>query len=181
MLFRSGECFPTRYRSTGHGLSAAMGKVGAILAQVISIPLLSSKCHAIPGEEDQCRHPWLDRLMQIFALFMLLGTLTSLLVPETKGITLEELAGEDVEGEEGGGGEGGAGEAEDEEEEGEDGEAEDLDGFAAQGVDGEDGGPVAGEGACAGEDDHADGVVVEGVVEGWAVGVGDCGEDYCVV
>ena len=91
-----GECFPTRYRSTGHGLSAAMGKVGAILAQVISIPLLSSKCHSIAGEgEDECRHPWLDRLMQIFALFMLLGTATSLLVPETRGITLEELAGED--------------------------------------------------------------------------------------
>lgn len=33
--------------------------------------------------------------MQIFALFMLLGTATSLLVPETRGITLEELAGEE--------------------------------------------------------------------------------------
>ena len=32
--------------------------------------------------------------MQIFALFMLCGTLVSLLVPETKGRTLEELAGE---------------------------------------------------------------------------------------
>ncbi|KAK3319375.1 phosphate/H+ symporter [Apodospora peruviana] len=85
-----GECFPTRYRSTGHGLSAAMGKVGAILAQVISIPLLS-RCHS---EGRECSHPWLDRLMQIFALFMLLGTFTSLLVPETKGMTLEELAGE---------------------------------------------------------------------------------------
>ncbi|KAF7564112.1 hypothetical protein G7046_g49 [Stylonectria norvegica] len=64
-----GECFPTRYRSTGHGISAAMGKIGAIIAQVISIPLL-------------------------FALFMLLGTLVSLLIPETKGMTLEELSGE---------------------------------------------------------------------------------------
>jgi len=32
--------------------------------------------------------------MQIFALFMFCGTLVSLLVPETKGMTLEELAGE---------------------------------------------------------------------------------------
>jgi PHS family inorganic phosphate transporter-like MFS transporter len=32
--------------------------------------------------------------MQIFALFMLCGTLVSFLVPETKGRTLEELAGE---------------------------------------------------------------------------------------
>lgn len=32
--------------------------------------------------------------MQIFALFMFLGMLTSLLVPESKGMRLEELAGE---------------------------------------------------------------------------------------
>jgi len=29
-----GEAFPTRYRSTGHGISAASGKLGAIVAQV---------------------------------------------------------------------------------------------------------------------------------------------------
>jgi len=38
--------------------------------------------------------PWLDKLMQVFALFMLCGLLTSLLLPETKRKTLEELAGE---------------------------------------------------------------------------------------
>lgn len=30
-----GEVFPTRYRATGHGISAACGKLGAIVAQVI--------------------------------------------------------------------------------------------------------------------------------------------------
>ena len=30
-----GEVFPTRYRATGHGLSAACGKLGAIVAQSI--------------------------------------------------------------------------------------------------------------------------------------------------
>lgn len=88
-----GECYPTRYRSTGHGVSAAMGKIGAILAQVISIPLLEKDRPETCAGND-CS-PFLDRLMQIFALFMLLGTLTSLLIPETKGSTLEELAGED--------------------------------------------------------------------------------------
>lgn len=29
-----GEVFPTRYRSTAHGISAASGKLGAIIAQV---------------------------------------------------------------------------------------------------------------------------------------------------
>jgi PHS family inorganic phosphate transporter-like MFS transporter len=87
-----GECYPTRYRSSGHGLSAAMGKVGAIIAQVVSIPLLSKD--SPPNCQGKACSPWLDRLMQIFALFMLCGTFVSFLIPETKGMTLEELGGE---------------------------------------------------------------------------------------
>ncbi|KAL2065536.1 hypothetical protein VTL71DRAFT_3206 [Oculimacula yallundae] len=87
-----GECFPTRYRSTGHGLSAAMGKIGAIIAQVIAQPLLS-KGAAKDCVGKECA-PWINHLMQIFALFMFCGMLVSFLVPETKGRTLEELAGE---------------------------------------------------------------------------------------
>lgn len=87
-----GECFPTRYRSTGHGLSAAMGKIGAIVAQVISIPLLDHG-KAIGCLGNACS-PYLDRLLKLFALFMFLGTLVSFLIPETKGVTLEELSGE---------------------------------------------------------------------------------------
>jgi PHS family inorganic phosphate transporter-like MFS transporter len=87
-----GECFPTRYRATGHGLSAAMGKIGAVIAQVMAPPLMSK------GAPHDCRgtdcQPWLNRLMQIFALFMFCGTMVSFLIPETKGRTLEELAGE---------------------------------------------------------------------------------------
>jgi PHS family inorganic phosphate transporter-like MFS transporter len=30
----AGEVFPTRYPSTGHGISAASGKLGAIISQV---------------------------------------------------------------------------------------------------------------------------------------------------
>ena len=37
-----GECFPTRYRSTAHGLSAAAGKVGAIIAQTCIGTLLTT-------------------------------------------------------------------------------------------------------------------------------------------
>ena len=90
-----GECFPTRYRSTAHGMSAAMGKLGAILAQVISIPILSRDAPPNCTTSSKSCSPWLNRLMQIFALFMLCGTLVSIFcIPETKGITLEELAGE---------------------------------------------------------------------------------------
>jgi PHS family inorganic phosphate transporter-like MFS transporter len=35
--------------------------------------------------------------MQIFALFMLCGVFTTLLIPETKRKTLEELSGEDTD------------------------------------------------------------------------------------
>jgi len=84
-----GECFPTRYRSTSHGLSAASGKVGAIIAQVVFGPLRTKG--APPGSNAS---PWLNHVMQIFALFMLCGIFTTLLIPETKRKTLEELAGE---------------------------------------------------------------------------------------
>ncbi|KAI1259769.1 phosphate permease [Xylariaceae sp. FL1019] len=87
-----GECFPTRYRSSGHGISAAAGKVGAIIAQFISSPLLEKG--KVEGCVGSSCSPWLPKLMQIFALFMLSGLVVSFLLPETKGYTLEELAGE---------------------------------------------------------------------------------------
>ena len=87
-----GECFPTRYRSTCHGLSAASGKIGATIAQVIAQPLL--KKGAAAGCKGSACSPWLDHLMQIFAFFMLCGIFVSFLVPETKGLSLEVLAGE---------------------------------------------------------------------------------------
>jgi MFS transporter, PHS family, inorganic phosphate transporter len=87
-----GECFPTRYRSTSHGISAASGKVGAIIAQVVFGPLRTRG--AAPNATGAAQSPWLNHVMQIFALFMLCGCFTTLLIPETKRKTLEELAGE---------------------------------------------------------------------------------------
>ncbi|GES65522.1 phosphate:H+ symporter [Aspergillus terreus] len=84
-----GECFPTRYRSTSHGMSAASGKVGAIIAQCVFGPLVHK------GSKDSSKSPWLNHVMQIFALFMLCGCFTTLLIPETKRKTLEELSGEE--------------------------------------------------------------------------------------
>ncbi|KUL89410.1 hypothetical protein ZTR_04295 [Talaromyces verruculosus] len=84
-----GECFPTRYRSTSHGLSAASGKVGAIIAQCVFGPLIHRGAPA-----GSSATPWLKHVMQIFALFMLCGVFTTLLIPETKRKSLEELSGE---------------------------------------------------------------------------------------
>lgn len=83
-----GECFPTRYRSTSHGISAASGKLGAIIAQVGFARL---KDH---GGKDQ----FINHIFQIFAVFMFTGLLTTFLIPETKGKTLEELSGEGQQG-----------------------------------------------------------------------------------
>lgn len=87
-----GECFPTRYRSTSHGISAGTGKLGAIIAQCVFGPLRTRG--ALPGASGAAASPWLNHVMQIFALFMFCGILTSFLIPETKRKTLEELAGE---------------------------------------------------------------------------------------
>ncbi|CCD24837.1 uncharacterized protein NDAI_0E00210 [Naumovozyma dairenensis CBS 421] len=82
-----GECFPTRYRSTAHGISAASGKIGAIIAQTALGSLIDHNC-ARDGKPKNC---WLPHVMQIFALFMLLGIFLTLLIPETKRMTLEEI------------------------------------------------------------------------------------------
>jgi PHS family inorganic phosphate transporter-like MFS transporter len=88
-----GECFPTRYRSTSHGFSAASGKLGAVIAQAAIAPLRVRG--AKKGASGRAASPWLDHVMEIFAAFMFAGIFTTLCIPETKRRTLEELAGEE--------------------------------------------------------------------------------------
>lgn len=83
-----GEVFPTRYRSSAHGISAASGKIGAIIAQTALGTLINHNC-ARDGKAKNC---WLPHVMEIFALFMLLGIFLTLLIPETKRMTLEEIS-----------------------------------------------------------------------------------------
>lgn len=84
-----GEVFPTRYRSTSHGISAASGKIGSIIGQGAIAPL---RTH---GASNPTQAPWMNHVLEIYALFMLIGCGTTLLIPETKRKTLEELSGED--------------------------------------------------------------------------------------
>ncbi|OCH93017.1 phosphate permease [Obba rivulosa] len=83
-----GEAFPTRYRSTGHGISAATGKLGAVVAQVGF-----SRLENIGGPDKFVQH-----LLEIFAFFMLTGIGSTLLLPETKQKSLEDISGEKQEG-----------------------------------------------------------------------------------
>lgn len=77
-----GEVFPTRYRSTAHGISAASGKLGAVVAQLA--------WGGIGGS--------VKPIMRIFAFIMLTGIFSTLLLPETKQRTLEDLSNEDQHG-----------------------------------------------------------------------------------
>lgn len=83
-----GEVFPTRYRSTSHGICAASGKLGAIIAQVGFAQLKN-----IGGTNK-----FLPHILEIFAFFMLTGIFSTLLLPETKGKSLEELSNENQDG-----------------------------------------------------------------------------------
>ncbi|OQE17139.1 hypothetical protein PENFLA_c025G10748 [Penicillium flavigenum] len=83
-----GECFPTRYRGTAHGVSAAVGKIGAIMAQCVFIPLVYRGAKA-PGDA-----PWLDHVTQIFSGFMFCGFAATFFIHETKRRSLEVLCGE---------------------------------------------------------------------------------------
>lgn len=86
----------SRFRATAHGISAASGKAGAILAGH-GFSLLKD----IGGEGAFV--PWLmwifagfvfGKIMAMVYRFMVLGGAFTFLVPETKGRTLEEISGE---------------------------------------------------------------------------------------
>ncbi|KAK9693756.1 hypothetical protein K7432_013754 [Basidiobolus ranarum] len=81
------EVFPTRFRSTAHGISAASGKLGAIIATFGFNQLVE-----IGGKDGE--HAFLPQTLGIFSGIMFLGLLSTFWVPETKGKSLEEISGE---------------------------------------------------------------------------------------
>jgi PHS family inorganic phosphate transporter-like MFS transporter len=86
-----GEAFPTRYRATAHGISAASGKLGAIIAQVIFSVLKArlKKQHRSDDQTCDDPDPFVKYLMLVFSFFTLTGAAATLLIEETKGRTLE--------------------------------------------------------------------------------------------
>ncbi|KAH9928425.1 phosphate transporter [Amylocystis lapponica] len=83
-----GEAFPTRYRSTAHGIAAASGKLGAVVSQVGFARMIN-----IHGTNKFVNH-----ILEILAFFMLTGVFSTLLITETKQQTLEDISGEPQEG-----------------------------------------------------------------------------------
>ncbi|KAK7036217.1 phosphate permease [Favolaschia claudopus] len=93
-----GEIFPTRYRATGHGIAAASGKLGAIVAQVI----FSQLTQLMPvdksnedGRDGASRQKALALSFGILSVFMATGILSSYFIPETRGQSLETLSKEE--------------------------------------------------------------------------------------
>jgi PHS family inorganic phosphate transporter-like MFS transporter len=76
------EIFPVKVRTTGHGIAAAMGKIGGFVG-VFTFPLFMH-WHGLAAAEAAA------------AVVSVLGALTTLFfLPETKGKSLEELSQED--------------------------------------------------------------------------------------
>jgi PHS family inorganic phosphate transporter-like MFS transporter len=67
------ELFPTRYRALSHGISAAFGKFGSVIAQLFLAYI--SYGHGINYNTIQ---KWLPYSLLIFSIFMLLGLLTTI-------------------------------------------------------------------------------------------------------
>jgi PHS family inorganic phosphate transporter-like MFS transporter len=75
------EIFPVKVRTTGHGIAAAMGKLGGFLG-VFTFPFFVH-WHGLPAAESAA------------AIVSVLGLVTTIfLLPETKGKSLEELSEE---------------------------------------------------------------------------------------
>ncbi|RDX63583.1 putative inorganic phosphate transporter 1-7, partial [Mucuna pruriens] len=87
------EIFPARLRSTCHGISAAAGKAGAIVGAFGFLYAAQSKD---PSKTD-AGYPTgigIKNSLIVLGVINFLGMLFTLLVPESKGKSLEELSGE---------------------------------------------------------------------------------------
>ncbi|CAF0946140.1 unnamed protein product [Didymodactylos carnosus] len=81
------EVFPTRFRATAHGISAAAGKAGAILAAFAFNVLIN-----VGGT-----NAFLPQTLGIFAAIQFLGIFTTMLIPEPKGKGLDYFEDDETE------------------------------------------------------------------------------------
>eukprot|EP00741_Cyanophora_paradoxa_P000089 tig00000057_g85.t1 len=101
------EIFPSRWRSTAHGISAAMGKLGAIIGAFGFVYAASEptspdchdpkdpfQLHDNPGNPDCGTGLGLRIALGILAITNFIGMLFTFFVPESKGLSLEELGGD---------------------------------------------------------------------------------------
>ncbi|CAA7046121.1 unnamed protein product [Microthlaspi erraticum] len=87
------EIFPARFRSTCHGISAASGKLGAMVGAFGFLYLAQSPD---PTKTEHGYGPGIGvkNSLIVLGVVNLLGMVFTLLVPESKGKSLEEMSGE---------------------------------------------------------------------------------------
>ncbi|KAJ4825995.1 hypothetical protein Tsubulata_027588 [Turnera subulata] len=78
------ELFPTRLRSTCHAISAAAGKAGAMIGAFVV------QSYTLDEKPTRIKHA-----LMVLTFTNLLGFCCSFLLKETKGMSLEEISGED--------------------------------------------------------------------------------------
>ncbi|KAF2605408.1 hypothetical protein F2Q70_00026804 [Brassica cretica] len=87
------EIFPARFRSTCHGISAASGKLGAMVGAFGFLYLAQSP------DKNKTEHGYppgigVKNSLIVLGVVNFLGMVFTLLVPESKGKSLEEMSGE---------------------------------------------------------------------------------------
>ncbi|KAL0419767.1 UNVERIFIED_CONTAM: Inorganic phosphate transporter 1-4 [Sesamum radiatum] len=90
------EIFPARFRSTCHGISAAAGKLGAIVGAFGFLYLAQNQ----DPKKAEAGYPagiGVKNSLIVLGVINLLGLLFTFLVPESKGKSLEEMSGENEE------------------------------------------------------------------------------------
>ncbi|WCJ38358.1 Inorganic phosphate transporter 1-1 [Euphorbia peplus] len=87
------EIFPARLRSTCHGISAASGKLGAIVGAFGFLYLAQNKDKA-KADAGYPAGIGVKNSLLVLGVVNFLGMLFTFLVPESKGKSLEEMSGE---------------------------------------------------------------------------------------
>jgi PHS family inorganic phosphate transporter-like MFS transporter len=87
------EIFPARLRSTCHGISAAAGKLGAIIGAFGFLYLAQNQDKA-KAEAGYPAGIGVKNSLIVLGVVNFLGMLFTFLVPESKGKSLEEMSGE---------------------------------------------------------------------------------------
>ncbi|CAB4291512.1 unnamed protein product [Prunus armeniaca] len=90
------EIFPARFRSTCHGISAASGKLGAIIGAFGFLYLAQNK----DKSKADAGYPagiGVKNSLIVLGVINFLGILFTFLVPESNGKSLEEMSGENEE------------------------------------------------------------------------------------
>ncbi|CAM6121426.1 unnamed protein product [Calypogeia fissa] len=88
------ELFPARLRSTCHGISSATGKAGAIVGS-FGFLYASQDSHQAAVQNGYSKGIGYKYSLLLLAICSTVGVFFTLLIPETKGRSLEDLSGED--------------------------------------------------------------------------------------